>query len=62
MLLARHLNAPTPRLPLEHEGLQPVLERLMAKRPEERYPSAQALLDELSQRPLLRTLAGPAAG
>ena len=62
MLLARHLTAPTPRLPLEFEGLQPVLEKLMAKQPEERYASAQALLDELAQRSMLRTLAGPAPG
>lgn len=59
ILLARHLTAPTPSLPMEYEGLQPVLEKLMAKQPEERYPSARALLDDLAQRPLLRTLAGP---
>lgn len=61
LLLSRHLTAPTPRLPLEFEGLQPVLDRLMAKQPQDRYPSAQALLDDLAQRPLLRTLAGPRA-
>ncbi len=59
-LLARHLTAPTPRLPLEHEGLQPIVERLMAKRPEDRYPSAAALLEALAQRSLLRTVAGVA--
>lgn len=62
ILLARHLTAPTPRLPLEFEGLQPILEKLMAKQPEERYASARELLDELAQRAMLRTLAGPAAG
>ncbi|HEY8357961.1 MAG TPA: protein kinase, partial [Ramlibacter sp.] len=62
LLLARHLGAPIPRLPLEFEGLQPVVDRLMAKRPEDRYPSAQALLDALAERPLLRTLAGPQDG
>lgn len=56
LLLARHLTAPVPQLPLEHQGLQPVLERLMAKQPEQRYPGARALLDDLAQRPLLRTL------
>lgn len=61
LLLARHLNAPTPRLPLEFEGMQPVLDRLMAKLPQDRYPSALALLDELAQWPLLATLAGPRA-
>lgn len=58
MLLARHLHAPTPRLPLEFEGLQPVVDKLMAKRPQDRYASAQALLDDLAARPLLRTVAG----
>jgi class 3 adenylate cyclase len=62
LLLARHLNAPVPRLPAEHEGLQPVLEQLMAKRPEDRYRTARALLDDLRDRPLLRTWAGPAPG
>ena len=54
-LLARHLTAPTPELPPAHASLQPVLERLMAKRPEDRYASAQDLLDELERRELLRT-------
>lgn len=61
-LLARHLTAPTPRLPLEYEGLQPILDKLMAKQPGERYASARELLDELAQRSMLRTLAGPARG
>jgi serine/threonine-protein kinase PpkA len=56
LLLARHLTAPLPQLPLEHQGLQPVLDKLMAKKPEDRYPSARALLAHLSERPLLRTL------
>ncbi|QJW85079.1 response regulator [Ramlibacter terrae] len=62
LLLARHLRAPIPRLPLEFEGLQGIVDRLMAKRPEDRYPSAQALLDDLAERPLLRTMAGPPGG
>jgi serine/threonine protein kinase len=61
MLLARHLTAPTPPLPAEHAGLQPVVERLMAKRAADRYASAHALLQDLRARPLLRTVAGPAA-
>jgi serine/threonine-protein kinase PpkA len=59
MLLARHLQAPTPELPAAHAVLQPVLEKLMAKKPEDRYASAQALLQDLEQRALLRTMAGP---
>ncbi|NML47953.1 protein kinase [Ramlibacter sp. G-1-2-2] len=61
LLLARHLTAPVPSLPLEFEGLQPVLDRLMAKQPADRYASAGALIADLRERPLLRTLAGPAA-
>jgi serine/threonine-protein kinase PpkA len=56
-LLARHLSAPTPELPAAHAALQPVLEKLMAKRPEDRYPSAPELLQDLEQRELLRTRA-----
>jgi CheY-like chemotaxis protein len=47
LLLARHLNAPTPPLPAEHRALQPMVERLMAKRPQDRYPGAEAFLAEL---------------
>jgi len=54
-LLARHLTAPTPGLPEPHAALQPVLEKLMAKKPDDRYASAQALLDDLEERALLRT-------
>lgn len=56
-LLARHLNAPTPPLPAEHRGLQPVVDRLMAKRPQDRYPSALALLAELDERSFATTVA-----
>jgi serine/threonine-protein kinase PpkA len=59
MLLARHLQSPTPELPAAHGGLQPVIEKLMAKNPQDRYASAQALLLDLEQRALLRTHAGP---
>ena len=58
MLLARHLTAPTPRLPAEHEGLQPVVDRLMAKNPAERYATARSLLVDLEAGPLLRSVAG----
>ncbi|HVL36535.1 MAG TPA: serine/threonine-protein kinase [Burkholderiales bacterium] len=39
-----HVNAPVPRLPDRLAGCQPVLERLLAKRPEQRYQSARELL------------------
>ncbi|HYF43587.1 MAG TPA: protein kinase, partial [Ramlibacter sp.] len=55
-LLARHINAPTPRLPAGHDSFQPVLDRLMAKRPQDRFAGADALLAELDQRGFARTL------
>jgi serine/threonine-protein kinase PpkA len=51
-LLNMHIHAPIPRLPSPHEPLQPVLQRMMAKKHDERYPSAQALLDDLRERAL----------
>ena len=57
LLLARHVSAPTPALPRAHAALQPVVERLMAKQPKERYPCAQALLADLDRQALLRTFA-----
>ncbi|HUR87630.1 MAG TPA: protein kinase [Ramlibacter sp.] len=56
ILLARHLTAPTPRLPLTNAAAQPVVDRLMAKKAADRYPSARALLDDLEERSLNRTV------
>ncbi len=58
LLLALHLTAPTPRLPEDLLALQPIVDRLMAKQPEERYASADELLDELGRPELLRTFSG----
>jgi serine/threonine protein kinase len=55
-LLALHLSAPTPRLPQAHLALEPVVDRLMAKRPADRYASAADVLADLDQRELLRTI------
>ncbi len=49
-LLGKHVNDPVPLLPAPHEHLQPVLARMMAKSRDDRYPSAKALLDDLSER------------
>jgi serine/threonine-protein kinase PpkA len=49
VLLARHLSAPTPGLPAAHAALQSIVDRLMAKQPQDRYPSARALLADLDQ-------------
>ena len=47
-LLTLHVNGPVPLLKPPHDHLQPVLDRLMAKDREQRYPSAQAFLDDLA--------------
>ncbi|MBX3656652.1 MAG: protein kinase [Ramlibacter sp.] len=47
-LLAHHLHAPTPALPAQHARLQAIVNKLTAKKPEERYVSAQALLADLA--------------
>jgi serine/threonine-protein kinase PpkA len=60
-LLARHLTAPTPALPQAQAALQPVVERLMAKNPQDRYESAQALLADLEERALVQTVTSPKA-
>ncbi len=49
LLLAKHLHADTPALPPAHALLQPVVNRLMAKDPQQRYPSADALLADLAR-------------
>ena len=43
----KHRHAPLPRLTGNAAPGQPLLERMMAKRPEERFPSAQALLETI---------------
>jgi class 3 adenylate cyclase len=48
-MLDLHIGAPVPKLPAPHERLQPLLERLMAKDCDKRYPSAAALLADLTK-------------
>jgi serine/threonine-protein kinase PpkA len=48
LLLAKHLNAETPALPIAHAALQPIVNRLMAKEPRNRYASANELLQDLA--------------
>ena len=40
----QHTHAPIPKLPVEHARWGPIWERLVAKKPEDRYPDAQSLL------------------
>ncbi|MBA2676608.1 protein kinase [Ramlibacter sp.] len=46
-LLQLHVQAPVPQLPPAQRKWQPILERMMAKNPDERFDSATALLDAL---------------
>jgi len=46
-IASQHLYAPIPRLPAAIGMLQPVLDRLLAKKPDDRYACAQELVDEL---------------
>lgn len=48
-LLRMHVHDPVPLLPLELAPLQPVMESMMAKDREQRYPSAKTLLADLAQ-------------
>jgi serine/threonine-protein kinase PpkA len=51
-MLDLHINAPVPLLPAQFKPMQPLLNRLMAKDREQRYPSAQAVIDDLAERKL----------
>jgi hypothetical protein len=48
-IIWKHRHAPLPRLPAACAACQPVLDRLVAKRPADRFPSARALLETLSR-------------
>jgi class 3 adenylate cyclase len=43
-LLHKHIHSPVPRLPAPFEHLQPLLDKLMAKLPEDRFDSAKEAL------------------
>jgi eukaryotic-like serine/threonine-protein kinase len=48
-LIYKHRKEPVPQLATGLDGLQPLLERLLAKRPEERFPSALAAAEALDR-------------
>jgi eukaryotic-like serine/threonine-protein kinase len=48
-VIYKHRKEPVPRLAASLEGLQPLLERLLAKRPEERFASALAAAEALDR-------------
>jgi len=43
-LLSKHVHAPVPRLPAQLARFQPVVDRLMAKSPDERFASAEEVV------------------
>jgi serine/threonine-protein kinase PpkA len=48
-LIQMHVHAPMPKLPTSLAMLQPMLDRMLAKNPDDRYASATALLDDLGK-------------
>ncbi len=48
-LAMKHLRDPIPQLPDEYRWLQPILDKLMAKKPEDRYQYGEDLAKELEQ-------------
>ncbi|MFK7992846.1 MAG: serine/threonine-protein kinase [Granulosicoccus sp.] len=49
-MMFKHVHEPIPELPASHAAYQPVLDKLMAKQPANRYASANALLEDLQTR------------
>jgi tRNA A-37 threonylcarbamoyl transferase component Bud32/DNA-binding response OmpR family regulator len=60
-IIYKHAKEPIPQLPAEFAVLQPLLERLMAKRPDDRYPSARAVLRAIEEAQAALPEAGLAA-
>ncbi len=48
-ILSQHIIAPIPRLPVELEDYQSLIDGLLAKRPKDRFPDADALLAEIDR-------------
>ncbi|MDX1606157.1 MAG: protein kinase [Candidatus Competibacterales bacterium] len=53
----QHLNAPPPKLPNQLSVFQPLIDRLLAKDPKDRYASAEQFLEALSETNRRRLLA-----
>jgi serine/threonine protein kinase len=49
-LLFKHAHEPVPRLPAELADYQALLDRLLAKKPAERFASARAMLGYIEER------------
>ncbi len=48
-ILQQHVGAPLPRLPEELAGFQPMLDKLLAKKPNDRYDTAAQLVARWSE-------------
>jgi serine/threonine-protein kinase PpkA len=59
-IFTAHRSAPVPRLPQRVLRYQPIIDRLLAKNPAERYPSAGLFLEDLSavSAPIRTSVAG----
>ena len=49
-VLSQHINAPVPQLPESEAEFQPLIDNMMAKDPEDRYASADALIADIQRR------------
>ncbi len=47
-IIAQHVHGKVPQLPARVAGYQPILERLLAKRPEDRFESARELFEKIA--------------
>jgi len=65
-ILSQHIIAPIPRLPDELQDFQPLIDGLLAKRPEQRFADADTLLAEIdriwTQQSIQKTLGAPLRG
>jgi serine/threonine protein kinase len=48
-IVYKHRKEPVPRLPERYRALQPLIERLLAKAPADRYPSAREATQALTR-------------
>ena len=48
-IIIQHKQAPIPRLPADCADMQPLLDRMMAKRREDRFPDAEALIQAIKK-------------